>query len=59
MHKYVVILLFFACNDPTQPTTPLTVSETYATAANRTGPSKPGSARARRVLVLGRVLVFG
>jgi hypothetical protein len=28
MHKYVVILLFFACNNPTQPTTPLTVSET-------------------------------
>ena len=28
MHKYVVILLFFACIYPTQPTTPLTVSET-------------------------------
>ena len=28
MHKYVVILLFFACNDPTQPKTPSTLSET-------------------------------
>ena len=28
MHKYVVILLFFTCNDPTQPKTPSTLSET-------------------------------
>ena len=28
MHKYVVILLFFACNEASQPTTPYTISET-------------------------------
>ena len=28
MHKYVVILLFFACNEGSQPTTPYTISET-------------------------------